>query len=161
MKKNEDYIRSAVFGFEDALVSTTGVIVGIATATSNKQFVILAALVTILVEAVSMAAGQYLTERTIHEIENAKHTDSPTIGALIMFFSYFIGGAIPALPILLLPLPFAIWPAILFAFFGLFALGWFKGKFVKISPIRSAMEMLVIGGIATIIGVLAGYFLKT
>ena len=161
MRKNEDYIRSAVFGFEDALVSTTGVIAGIATGTSNKQFIILAALVTILVEAVSMAAGQYLTERTIHEIEKTKHTDSPIVGAFIMFFSYFIGGAIPALPVFFLPLPFAVLPAILFAFAGLFALGWFKGKFIKISPIRSAMEMLIIGGVATLIGVVAGYFLKT
>lgn len=160
MRKNEDYIRSAVFGFEDALVSTTGVIAGIATATSNKQFIILVALVTILVEAVSMAAGQYLTERTIHEIEKTKHTDSPVTGALIMFFSYFVGGAIPALPVFFLPLPLAVFPAILFAFVGLFGLGWFKGKFVKISPIRSAMEMLIIGGIATIIGVVAGYFLR-
>ena len=49
MKKvQKEYLQSAMFGFNDALVSTTGVIVGISTGTGNKQVVVLAGVVTIL-----------------------------------------------------------------------------------------------------------------
>ena len=61
LKINQDYIRSLVFGFQDALVSTTGIVVGISVGVHNKQFIILSALVAISVEALSMGAGQYLS----------------------------------------------------------------------------------------------------
>lgn len=161
MRIYKDYVRSSIFGFEDALVSTTGVVVGISTGTSNKQFIILAAFVTIAVEAVSMAAGQYLSEHALHQMERGKHKDSLKIGALIMFVSYFLGGVIPTFPILFLPLPLALIPVLLLAFSGLFILGFVKGKLAKVTCTRSALEMLFIGGLATLIGIIAGYFLRT
>ena len=54
----KEYLQSAMFGFNDALVSTTGVIVGVSTGTNDKRIVILAGVVTIMVEALSMGAGQ-------------------------------------------------------------------------------------------------------
>jgi VIT1/CCC1 family predicted Fe2+/Mn2+ transporter len=156
--KDKNYLRSSIFGFEDALVSTTGVIVGVSIGTSNKQFVILAAFVTIAVEAISMAAGQFLSERTLHEIDKKGHKDNLLIGSLIMFSSYFLGGALPILPIFFFPSP--VIPSTLIAFSGLFALGYVKGKLIKVSPTRSAVEMLLIGGVAAIIGMIAGYLLK-
>ena len=158
---NKEYARSAVFGIEDALVSTTGMIIGISTGTSNKEFIILATLVTISVEAVSMAAGQYLTERTVHEIERGRHSDNSIVGAIIMLFSYLLGGIIPSFPIFFTTFPVAsIW-VLAMSFIGLYVLGFIKGKMVNVSPTRSAMEMLIVGGIATGIGAIAGYFLKT
>lgn len=160
MRIYKDYIRSSVFGFEDALVSTTGVIVGIATGTSNKQFIILAAFVTIAVEAVSMAAGQFLSERTLHQMQKGKHRDSLSVGSFVMFLSYFLGGILPVSPLLFLPLPIALIPTLFLAFLGLFVLGFAKGRFVKVPPARSAFEMLFIGGLAAVIGIIAGYFLR-
>ncbi|HAV14738.1 MAG TPA: hypothetical protein DCX25_00180 [Candidatus Pacebacteria bacterium] len=157
---HKDYLRSSVFGFEDALVSTTGVVIGISTGTSNIKFIVLASLVTIAVEAVSMGAGQFLSERTLHEADKRKHRDSLLMGSVIMFFSYFFGGLIPIFPIFLLPLPLAIFPILFLAFLSLFILGYVKGLIVEISPTRSALEMLFVGGLATIIGVIAGYFLR-
>ena len=157
---NKDYLRSSVFGFEDALVSTTGVVIGISTGTSNIKFIVLASLVTIAVEAVSMGAGQFLSERTLHEADKKRHHDSLVAGSVIMFFSYFFGGLIPIFPIFLLPIRVAIFPILFLAFLSLFILGYVKGVLVKISPTRSALEMLFVGGLATIIGVIAGYFLR-
>lgn len=160
MAINKDYLRSSVFGFEDALVSTTGVVVGVSTGTTNIKFIILACLVTICVEAISMAAGQFLSERTLHEIDKEKHKDNLIVGSAIMFFSYFFGGLIPILPIFFIPLPFAILPIMFLAFSSLFVLGYIKGIIVQISPTRSALEMLFVGGLAAFIGVIAGYFLR-
>ncbi len=159
MTFHRDYIRSSIFGFEDSLVSTTGVVVGIATGTSNREFIVLAAFVTIAVEAISMTAGQFLSERTLHELNKTDHNDNLIVGSLVMFISYFLGGLIPLLPILILP-AISILPILLLAFLGLFVLGYAKGQIVKVAPTRSAFEMLVIGGFATLIGVVSGYFLK-
>jgi len=161
MKIDKDYLRTSIFGFEDALVSTTGVVVGISTGIANKEFILLAASVTIAVEAISMTAGQFISERAFHQIDRARrHHDNLAVGAFIMFLSYLIGGIIPVLPLFFMNLPEAIIFVLIFAFLGLFTLGYVKGKIVKVSPTRSAMETIFIGGAATIIGVIAGYFLK-
>lgn len=158
---HQDYVRSSLFGFQDALVSTSGVIVGIATGTSDRRIIILAALVAVSVEAISMAAGQYLSERAVHHMgEKEAHTDNELIGALIMFVSYIIGGAIPVIPIFFLPAPLIGIASIIFTFFGLFVLGYVTGRIVKRNTLRSAFEMLLIGGLAAMIGATVGYFLK-
>ena len=60
---HEDYLRSGLFGIQDGLVSTTGVVVGISTGVEDKAIIILASLVAVTVEASSMAAGQYSSEK--------------------------------------------------------------------------------------------------
>lgn len=161
MKIHEDYLRSTVFGFQDALVSTTGVIVGVAAGTQDKQIVLLAGIVTIMVEALSMGVGQYMSEKTVHQMDKTgKHTDSLLIGGLTMYVSYFLGGLIPLAPILLFRLPEASILSIVFALIGLFILGIVRAKIVKESPLKSAAEVLILGGAATGIGLLVGIFLK-
>jgi len=64
---HEDYLRSIIFGFQDSLVSTTGVIVGVAAGSNSKELVILAGIVAITVESLSMGAGQFMSEKTVHQ----------------------------------------------------------------------------------------------
>ncbi len=161
MSIHENYLRSTVFGFQDALVSTTGVIVGVAIGTQDKSIVLLAGVATIMVEALSMAAGQYMSEKTVQQMNKTKkHTDNLVIGALIMYCSYFLGGLVPLIPILLFPLPDAALISIIFSLIGLLLLGIIKAKIVKESVLRSAVEILILGGAATAVGLLVGYFLK-
>ncbi|HZM64457.1 MAG TPA: VIT1/CCC1 transporter family protein [Candidatus Saccharimonadales bacterium] len=154
-----EYLQSAIFGFNDALVSTTGVIVGVSTGTNNKQVVILAGVVTILVEALSMGAGQYLSSKSVHQLDKADSFRVPAISGVIMFFAYFIAGLVPLLPIFLFPVEHSRVVAIIGALTGLLLLGYIKGKIVKVSPFKSALEIFIIGGIATIIGVVVGNIL--
>lgn len=156
----KEYLQSAMFGFNDALVSTTGVIVGVSTGTNNKQVIILAGVVTILVEALSMGTGQYLSSKSAHQLAKDKNIRHSVISGLIMFFAYFIAGLVPLLPIVLLPVEYSREVTIIAALLGLFILGYLKGKIVKVSPLKSALEILIIGGLATIIGIIAGNLLK-
>lgn len=156
----DEYLRSSLFGFEDALVSTTGMVVGISFGTTNLKFILLAAFVTIAVEAVSMAAGEFLSDEAVHELDKKTPKDNTLISAIVMLLSYSIGGLIPVIPVILLPHTQAIIGSILAAFAGLFILGFIKGKIVKVDKIRSAFEMLIIGGIAAAIGIVVGMILK-
>ncbi len=157
----DDYLRSSLFGVEDALVSTTGMIVGLIAASPTKEFILLASLITIAVEASSMGAGEFLSERAVHELEKDELTTNNFIfGGIIMFSSYALAGLIPVLPILFFPLPQAGFISVICAFIGLYLLGYTKGKIVKINRNRSGIEMLVVGGIAAIIGIAVGLLLK-
>ncbi len=160
LKINQDYLRSLVFGFQDALVSTTGIVVGISVGVSNKQFIILSALVAISVEALSMGAGQYLSEKSVHDLPQNRHQDNLLTGSLIMFFSYLIGGLVPIIPIFFTNPPLTLFLSVFFAFLGLFLLGFFKAKLFSGQVWRSAIEMLSIGGLATLIGLAVGLILK-
>lgn len=161
MKIHEDYLRSALFGLQDGLVSTTGVVIGISTGVEDKAVIILASLVAVSVEASSMAAGQYSSEKAVHQMDKTgKHTDSLLIGALIMFFSYFLAGAIPIIPTIIFNQPEARTISVVFAFIGLFAIGYIKGKIVEHKPLRSAIELFIIGSVATLIGLIVGSLLK-
>ena len=158
---HEDYLRSLMFGLQDGIVSTTGVVVGISTGVDNKAIIILAAFVAVTVEATSMAAGQYSSEKAVHQMDKTgKHTDSLIIGGIIMFFAYLLGGAFPILPIVFFPQEISRILAIISAFLGLFVIGYIKGQVVEHRPLRSAVELFIIGSIATIVGVVVGYFLR-
>ncbi len=163
MKLNlhEDYIRSAFFGLQDGLVSTTGVVVGISAGVNDKAIVILASLVAVSVEASSMAAGQYSSEKAVHQMDKTgKHTDSLLVGALIMFFAYLGAGLVPIIPVLLIGPPQSSYVSVALALLGLFIVGFIRGKMTGEKPFHNAMELLFIGGTATAIGLVVGYFLK-
>lgn len=158
---HEDYLRSLMFGLQDGLVSTTGVVVGISTGISEREIIVLAAFVAVTVEATSMAAGQYSSEKAVHQMDKSgKHTDSLIIGALVMFLSYLAGGAIPIFPTLFFNQPEGRYLAIAFSLIGIFVIGLIKGKIVEHRPLRSAIELLVISIIAIGIGIVVGQILR-
>lgn len=161
-KIDEDYIRSAFFGLQDGLVSTTGVVVGISAGVNDRSIVLLASLVAVTVEASSMAAGQYSSEKAVHQMNKipGRHKDSLLVGALIMFFAYLGAGMIPILPVIIVGPPTSSYYGVTFALIGLFLVGFLRGKITGEKPIRNAIELLVIGGTATFVGLIVGYFLK-
>ena len=159
-KIQSEYLQSAMFGFNDALVSTTGVIVGVSTGTNNKQIIVLAGTVTILVEALSMGSGQYLSSKSAHQLHKQAALKVPIFSGIIMFVAYFLAGLVPLFAIILFPIEYSREIAITAALIGLFVLGYIKGKVVKVSPVKSALEILIIGGIACAIGIIVGNLFK-
>jgi predicted membrane protein (TIGR00267 family) len=61
-------VREVVFGLEDSFVSTMGAVTGIAVGSGNSSAVILAGFVLVGVEAISMAAGSYLSSKAASEV---------------------------------------------------------------------------------------------
>jgi len=161
MRLHEDYLRSALFGIQDGLVSTTGVVVGISSGVDDRSVIVLAAFVAVSVEASSMAAGQYSSEKAVHQADTSgRHNDSLLLGAAIMFACYFLAGIVPIVPTVLLTPPAAIPVAVLSALTALFCVGYVKGRIVRARPIRSAAELAAIGGIATAVGLIVGRLLR-
>jgi vacuolar iron transporter family protein len=62
-------LREIVFGAEDGMVSTLGAITGIAVGTGDPYTILLAGLVVIAVESVSMGIGSYISNRAAQEVQ--------------------------------------------------------------------------------------------
>ena len=60
-------LRDAVFGTQDGLISTLGALTGIAAGTQSREAVVVAGLVIIVVESLSMASGSYLSSKSQRE----------------------------------------------------------------------------------------------
>lgn len=159
-KKNALYLKNFIFGVEDSLVSTVGMLSGIAIAGTPRSTVLLAGMVLIFVEAFSMGVGSFLSEQAS---EGYTHKQEPearksVIAAVIMWVSYFVAGFIPLGPYLLLEVGQAFWVSIALSLVTLFLLGAISARVSQLKLLRHGLKMLIIGGIAIGLGVAVGTF---
>lgn len=155
------YFKSAIFGFEDGLVSTTGMVAGLAAGSLNAKLVILGGLVNIASEGLSMGAGEFISERGIHAMRGNRHRDSAALSGVVMSLSFAVAGLIPLLPVMLGHFPQSVFVSLVSALIALFLLGAIKTRAVNApGPLRSAIETLIIGGGAALIGFLVGWILR-
>lgn len=155
------YFRNFVFGVEDSLVSTVGLLSGVAIAGVGRETILLTGIILIFVEAFSMAAGSFLSETSAEEFSTQKravHAHSFLSGS-IMFVSYFVAGFIPLFPYVVFAREIAFPLSIIASVISLFVLGLVSGALSRTSLVRSAFRMTVVGGIAIAVGVTVGSYL--
>ncbi len=156
------YVRNFIFGAEDSLVSTVGLLAGVASAGIPRKDIIISGVVLIFVEAFSMAVGSFLSERTTEEslIDSQEKIGHSLIASVIMFGSYFISGLIPLFPYLLQSNTDAFWQSIIASLIALFILGFLSAKILKTKILKNSLRMLLIGGAAIALGVIVGKIIK-
>jgi len=92
-------VRNLVYGVEDSLVSTAGVVIGTSWAGLAARDVVVAGTVLVLVESLSMAFGSFISEDSFMTRADIDH-DWLTVSryAVIMFSSYVAAGGLVLLP---------------------------------------------------------------
>ncbi|MCC6563706.1 VIT1/CCC1 transporter family protein [Candidatus Uhrbacteria bacterium] len=155
------FIRNFVFGVEDSLVSTVGLLAGVAVADVERQTILLTGGVLIAVEALSMGVGSLLSESFAEEyVERSTGTDGRSLaGAIIMFVSYALAGFIPLLPYALLGREYAFTTSITASCVALFLLGFVGSRYFGANGLKTGLRMLLLGGGAIAVGVLVGRLL--
>lgn len=155
------YIRNFIFGVEDSLVATSGLLSGVAIANTPRRTILLSGLVLIFVEAFSMAAGSFLAETSAEEYMTKREVTSRAswLGGVIMFFSYFISGFIPLFPYLVFAARSAFWISIASSLVILSILGLISARISETRLWKSAFRMLLVGGVAIGAGVAVGIFI--
>ncbi len=151
------YGRNFIFGAEDGIVSTVGLLSGIAVANVDRSTIFLTGTVLIFVEAFSMAVGCFISEDETEEYMERKKVKPlhSILAAIIMFFSYFIAGLIPLLPYTIFANSTSV-ISIIASFIALFLLGAISAKFYKISVIKHSLQMLLMGAAAIAVGIAVG-----
>lgn len=156
------YVRNFTFGVEDSLVSTVGLLSGVASAGMSKENILISGTVLIFVEAFSMGVGSLLSEQSADEYEQKKAVSylKNSKAATLMFVSYFLSGFIPLAPYVFLPTSTAFFTSIILSLIALFALGAGSGKAFGTGIMRSGLKMFLIGGLAIALGVIVGQIIK-
>lgn len=157
---NQVYLRNFIFGVEDSLVSTVGLLSGIAVSDVPRATIVLTGMTLIFVEAFAMAVGSFLSEESTEEYMRLKRKvfDRSFKAGSVMFLSYFLAGAVPLAPYVLdaveRPLPLSVSLSLL----ALFALGLASGSIIGTNAARRGLKMMVLGGIAIAVGAAVGSF---
>ena len=161
MKSSALYLRTIVFGINDSLVSTVGFLAGISVAGVPKQTIVLTGIVYALVEAFSMAMGDFLSEESAEEyVSHANVNDRPSvISAILMFISCVLASLIPLIPYVILASPAALVVSICLSVLSLFVVGVLSARFSRLPVLWRGMRMALLGGAAIVIGVAIGTFM--
>lgn len=110
-----------------------------------------------MAETASSNPELMLKEMALHELQVFPQSGSTSItGGLYMFGAYVIGGMVPLFAYLLLPLNQALPISIGVTLVGLFGLGAGTTKFTKQPLLKSGIRMLLVGGLALVVGLIAG-----
>ena len=184
-RASASYLRSFIFGVEDSLVSTVGLLSGVAIAAVPPKTILLTGVVLIFVEAFSMAVGEFLAEESSEQYlerregppprpasEQAPRPGAgqasrpgsgqvrqPLIAGSIMFTSYLVSGFVPLAPYVFMSVASAFWVSIALSLAALFVLGLIGARLAGTHLVKSGARMLVIGGIAIAVGIVAGKFI--
>lgn len=148
------YVGSVVLGLNDALVEFTGTLAGLTFAIQNSRIIAVAGLITGVAASLSMAASEYLSQRSDEMVGT-----SPKKAALYTGATYIVTVALLISPFLLLTSPylalvFTLVGAVLVIFFFTFYISIAKDlpfwkRFTEMAAIS-----LGIAGVSFVIGLL-------
>lgn len=113
-----------------------------------------------MVEAISMAAGVYISEDSEKELD-PNEKENQLSDSVVMFFSYALIGLIPLLPYIVFDSTHtAFYWSIGASLFALFCVGLFKGFFVHSHPVKGALKITAIGAVVIAVSVFVGTLIK-
>jgi VIT1/CCC1 family predicted Fe2+/Mn2+ transporter len=154
-------VRAGVFGVQDGIVSTFGLVMGVAGAQVSPETVLIAGIAGAFSGAVSMGAGEYVSVRVQHELIAARggrdgDNVDPLRAAVANAGLFVFGAAFPLTPFLfLVGLPAVVTSSSL-SVVALFLTGALLTRLTRRSPWISGLRMLLIGGGAGVLGYAVG-----
>ena len=158
MKTSALYLRTVVFGVNDSLVSTVGFLAGISVAGVPRATIILTGVIYALVEAFSMAMGNFLPEESAEEYESKSDVNdrSSAIAGLFMFLSSVLAALVPLMPYLLFSGVTALFVSAAASIIGLFIVGMLSARLSRLPVVWRGARMALLGGAAILMGVAVG-----
>jgi len=164
-KTNPSFVRAAVYGANDGIVTTFAVVAGVAGAGLSTEIVIVLGIANMIADGFSMGVSDFLGEESARKASGKKLAKVWSTG-LTTFAAFVIAGSLPLLPYLtqLIGAPVAEemrFPLSIFATgFALFTVGSLRTHFIKGNWWKNGLEMLVVGSIAAGIAYYSGYFIE-
>ena len=158
MKASGIYLRSIIFGINDSLVSTVGFLAGISVAGVPRSTIALTGIIYVLVEAFSMAMGNFLSEESAEEFvrKTSVNNRSPVIAGVFMFFSSVLAALIPLAPYLFFSGRVALLVSASASILGLFVVGALSARYSRLPMLWRGARMALLGGAAILMGLIIG-----
>lgn len=162
-EEKASYLRDAVFAASDGLITTFAVVSGVQGASLTPAIVIVMGFANLFADGFSMASGNYLGVKSEIEYEKAEGKraleSSPLKQALVTFVAFNVSGVFPLLPYLFNVENKFLWSVVAVSLL-MFLIGFSKSSFTRKNPIRSGLEMLFVGGVASAVAFYTGRLLN-
>jgi VIT1/CCC1 family predicted Fe2+/Mn2+ transporter len=118
-----------------------------------------------LVEIQSREPTRWVNSMMLDELGMMKDESNPLVNGLVTFGAFIVAGSVPLLVYLLgllvsIPQASTFPASLIMSALALFGLGAAKVMVTKLNPIRSGLEMLVVGGLAAGVAFAVGALLK-
>lgn len=157
------YIGDIVYGANDGIITTFAVIAGAAGAGFSSGVIIVLGIANLIADGFSMGASRYLSLKSEQDIEGAKNDGrDPIADGFATFASFVVVGTLPLIPFFI---PSAAENAFTVSATAtaitFFIVGAARSLVIKTHPLIAGFEMLVVGGVASIIAFALGFMVQT
>ena len=157
-----NWLRAAVLGANDGIVSVAGVLMGVVGAGVGDTEVLIAGIAATVAGAFSMGGGEYVsvsaqkdTEvshgRTKHEI-----TANPFQAAWSSFLAFISGALLPMIAVVLFPTDLRVAAILIGVFVALTVTGVLAALVGKSSPIKGSIRIVAVSVITMVVSYLVG-----
>jgi len=170
MKTQKKYLPEFVYGAIDGIITTFAVVTGALGASLSSAIILILGFANLFADGFSMAISNYLSTKSEKELvkkhkHEHEHEKNPRKTALATFIAFVLIGFIPLLSfVLAIFIPQIDENKFLYSIIltglAFIVVGTIKGEITGNSKIKSAIETIIIGGIAAIIAFLVGYLLR-
>ncbi|HEX5468716.1 MAG TPA: VIT1/CCC1 transporter family protein [Gaiellaceae bacterium] len=151
------YLPDLVYGANDGVITTFAVVTGVVGADLSRTIILILGFANLTADGISMGASNYLARRsTVEDEERQSRVDALRHGGATVI-AFVVAGIVPLLAYLL-PIPAGgrFETAIALTGLTLFAVGAGRSLFTGLSPLRSGLEMLLVGSLAAVAAYLIG-----
>ncbi len=148
-----NWLRAGVLGANDGIVSTAGLVFGVAGATNDSVALFIAGVAGMVAGALSMAGGEYVSVSTQRDAENsigvsADEQTNPWHAALASLVSFTVGALVPLLAMVLTPVGTRLPVALAAVLLALLVTGYTSARLGSSPVVRPILRNLIVGTLA-------------
>ena len=154
--KKLNWLRAAVLGANDGIVSVSSVIVGVAGAENSTRFILTAGIAALVAGALSMATGEYVSVSSQKDAEiklgvRKQKLINPSNAAFASALSFLSGGVIPIIAVSIFPINFRITATFISVICVLIIIGFLSARAGKANKTKAIIRVVVGGLLAMLI----------
>lgn len=168
LRINPKFLKAAVYGANDGIITTFAVVAGVAGAKLPTQIVLILGIANMIADGVSMAVGDYLGEHSEQRMRKQQSKSHEEDGiwktGVVTFIAFVCAGTLPLLPYILASFAGTIGNMFFYSIGAtagaLFLVGSLRTLLTKGSWLKNGAEMLGIGAIAATLAYVLGAWIE-
>jgi vacuolar iron transporter family protein len=153
------YLPDLVYGANDGIITTFAVVSGVVGANLSRTIILILGFANLFADGISMGASNYLARRSTAELDARASREDAFRHASATIVAFVLAGLVPLVAYLLpLPSDSQFIAAVILTAATLFSVGAARSFVTGLSPLRSGLEMLLVGTVAAFAAYLIGAF---